>query len=106
MNVWPEFQRDLEMYRDVVLSIKRNLRLYEECIESLIHQIGSADFDNAQPLFDELFRMQSELATMLYKYEYEPGKRIQDFIYHLDRDDFYSRKYWHEKFSDGLAWPE
>ena len=28
MDIWPEFQRDLEMYRDVVLSIKRNLRLY------------------------------------------------------------------------------
>ena len=40
--------------------------------------------------------MQSELATMLYKYEYKPGKRIQDLIYHLDRDDFYSRKYWHK----------
>ncbi|WP_309472893.1 hypothetical protein [Escherichia coli] len=63
-------------------------------------------FHNAQPLFDELFRMQSELATMLYKYEYKPGKRIQDLIYHLDRDDLYSRKYWHKKFSDGLAWPE
>ena len=106
MDIWPEFQRDLEIYRDAVLSIKRSIRLYEESIESLIHQIGCADFDNAQPLFDELFGMQSELATMLYKYEYEPEKKVRDLIYHLDRDDFYARKYWHEKFSDGLAWPE
>ena len=34
MDIWPEFQRDLEMYRDVVLSIKRNLR----CIEMLFYQ--------------------------------------------------------------------
>ncbi|MGS4823328.1 hypothetical protein ACN4GA_30850 [Raoultella terrigena] len=106
MDIWPDFQQELERYRDAVLSIKRSIRLYEECIESLIHQIGSVDFDSAQSLFDELFGMQSELATMLYKYEYEPEQRIRDLIYHLDRDDFYSRKYWHEKFSAGLAWPE
>ncbi len=106
MNIWSEFQRDLEKYRDAVLSIKRTIRLYEERIESLIFRIGCTDFDNAQALFDELFGMQSELATMLYKYEYEPEKKIRDLIYHLDRDDFYSRKYWYEKFSAGMTWPE
>jgi hypothetical protein len=106
MDNWPELQRDLEKYRDAVLSIKRYIRLYEERIASLIHLIGCCDFESAQSLFDELFGMQSELATMLYKYEYEPEKRIRDLIYQLDRDDLYSRKYWYEKFSDGLTWPE
>ncbi|EAA9301096.1 hypothetical protein BHZ80_15310 [Salmonella enterica] len=106
MNIWPEFQRDLERYKDTVLSIKRNIRSYEECIESLIHQIGCSDFESSKALFDELFNIQSELTTMLYKYEYEPEKRIRDLIYLLNRDDFYSRMYWYEKFSDGMKWPE
>lgn len=106
MNIWPEFQRDLERYKDTVLSIKRNIRSYEECIESLIHQIVCSDFESSKALFDELFNIQSELTTMLYKYEYEPEKRIRDLIYHLNRDDFYSRMYWYEKFSDGMKWPE
>ncbi|HHH7552627.1 TPA: hypothetical protein ACP2DR_004673 [Escherichia coli] len=106
MNTLPKFQRDLERYRDTVLSIKHNIRLYEESIESLIRQIGCSDFENAKSLFDKLFDIRSELATMLYKYEYEPEKRIRDLIYNLDRNDFYSRMYWYEKFIDGFTWPE
>ena len=51
MDNWPELQRDLEKYRDAVLSIKRYIRLYEERIASLIHQIGCSDFESAQSLF-------------------------------------------------------
>lgn len=29
VNIWTEYQRDLEIFRGTILSIKRNFRLYE-----------------------------------------------------------------------------
>lgn len=106
MDIWPVLKEELEKYCDAVLSIKRLVTLYEKRCEELILSIANTEFSDADVLFDELFDIQDKLATMLYKYEYVPDKKIKDFIYYLDRDDIYSRNYWFKKFKEGLCWPD
>lgn len=105
MDIWPVLKDELKKYYDVVLSIKRLVFLYEKRCEELILEISKSEFEDTNGLFDELFDIQSKLATMLYKYEYAPDEKIKDFIYYLDRDDIYSRKHWFKKFAEGQRWP-
>lgn len=106
MDVWPVLKDELEKYHDAVLSIKRLVALYEKRCEELILVISNSEFNDTEVFFNELFDIQSKLATMLYKYEYVPDDKIKDLIYYLDRDDIYSRKHWFKKFTDGQRWPD
>lgn len=106
MNIWPVLKDELEKYYDAVLSIKRLVALYEKRCEELILSIANSSFNDADIFFDELFDIQTKLATMLYKYEYIPDEKIKNLIYCLDRDDIYSRKHWFKKFTEGQRWPD
>ncbi|TKI02085.1 hypothetical protein [Martelella alba] len=105
MELWPDFEEQLKCYQNSKLLIKQYIRKYEARCTELIKNIGAKNFDNCQEDFDELFDIQQRFATMLYKYDYQPEKKITDLIYHLDRDDVFSRQFWHKKFTGGQQWP-
>lgn len=106
MDFGPILEDELERYRICTSSIRQYLMKYESLCSELILRIGSKEFDNSQSDFDELFDIQDKLATVKYKYEFQLSKRLQDFVYYMDRDDLYSRKFWHKKFQEGQLWPE
>lgn len=105
MELWPDFEEQLKCYQNSIFLIKQYIRKYEtRCVE-LINTIGNKEFDDCQEDFDELFDIQQQFSRMLYKYNYQPEKKIADFIYYLDRDDVYSRQFWYKKFKEGQQWP-
>lgn len=106
MEIWPILEDELIRYRDLSSSIRHILMKYEvECSE-LILKIKEKTFDESQELFNKLYDIQQKLSIAMYKYEFNLNEHLKDFVYHFDRDDIYSRKYWYEKFNDGLIWPE
>ncbi|MDN0125251.1 hypothetical protein [Yersinia aleksiciae] len=106
MDLWPILEDELERYRACTSSIRQYLMKYESLCSELILRISSKEFDDSQSDFDELFDIQAKLATATYKYEFQLSKRLQDFVYYMDRDDLYSRKFWYQKFQAGQTWPE
>ncbi len=106
MDLWPLLENELIQYRELMDQIKRKLMLYEtECLK-LISQINGKKFDDCQNIFDSLYSIQQEIATALYKYEFPLNESLASFVYHFDRDDVYSRKYWYKKINEGLTWPK
>jgi hypothetical protein len=107
MDIWDDLQRELERYRSSISIIRQYLKVYEEKAGILIEKISAcSSFEEAQESFDNLHEIQCRLSTINYKFEFPLGDRLQDFTYHLDRNDIYSRKYWYEEFRKGLRWPE
>lgn len=105
MDSWAILEEELVRYRDVSISIKRILDGYERECRILIQQMKGKSFDDAQIIFERLFDIQGKLATALYKYGFNLNEELNNFVYHFDRDDIYSRKYWYQKFTDGMTWP-
>ncbi|WP_387468164.1 hypothetical protein [Photorhabdus sp. RM323S] len=106
MEIWSILEDELTRYRDLSSSIRQLLMKYEvECSE-LILEIKGRSFEDSQDIFNHLYDIQKKLATTLYKYEFNLSDRLKEFVYHFDRDDIYSRKYWYQKFKNGLTWPE
>lgn len=106
MDIWPILEEELVRYRDVSSSIRKLLMGYErECL-GLISQVRNNSFESSQIFFDQLYDIQRKLSTVSYKYEFVLNDKLQDFVYHFDRDDIYSRKFWYQKFCDGMAWPQ
>jgi len=106
MDIWNDLENELERYRTSVSIIYQYLHVYEEECATLIGRIAvSSSFDEAVEYFDSLYEIQGRLSTVKYKFEFSLSARLQDFIYYLDRDDIYSRKYWYEEFKKGLKWP-
>ncbi|KAB7627709.1 hypothetical protein [Stenotrophomonas rhizophila] len=105
IEVFSEFEGELEEYRKVVGNLRRALIACELRISEIIASIGCLDYDATAAEFDELHSIQGVLATAKYKFEFPLGDRLDDFVYHMDRDDEYSRRYWHGRFVDGVSWP-
>lgn len=106
MSDWDEFKCELERYRDVSSSIHRRLRSYEKRCDVLIEEISRApSYDEASMKFDVLHEVQRELSTVRYRFEFPLSDELSDFVYHMDRDDGYSRRYWYERFRAGERWP-
>lgn len=106
MEIWPILENELTRYRDLSSSIRKILMKYEvECSE-LILKMKEKTFDESQELFNKLYDIQQKLSIAMYKYEFNLNDRLKDFVYHFDRDDIHSRRYWYEKFNDGLIWPD
>lgn len=106
MEIWPILEEELIRYRELSSSIRQILMKYEmECSE-LIKDIRGKSFEDSQNIFDKLYEIQHKLSTAKYKYEFDLSERLELFVYHFDRDDLYSRKYWYEKFNDNFTWPE
>jgi hypothetical protein len=106
MDIWNDLEKELESYRNISLIIRQYILKYKFRCEALIVEIGGVTYDDSQVKFDELFQIQQRLATVLYKYDFHLDDKIQEFVYHLERDDQYSRLFWYNKFKDGLLWPE
>ena len=104
-NIWPILEERLCNYRDSCLDIKRFLLLYKSRCDELVWSIVEcSSFDGALIFFDELYEIQNKLAIIKYKYEYPLQEDMEAFIYHFERDDVYSRKFWYEKFKKGERW--
>lgn len=107
MNIWDDLQGELERYRTSSAIIRQYLRLYEEECNILIDRIAeSYSFDDAQVIFNDLHKIQREISMIKNKFEFPLNDRLRDFVYYMDRDDSYSRKYWYEKFKKGIKWPD
>jgi len=105
MDMWPVLEEELIRYRDVSLSIKRIMGEYEEECQVLIQQVKGKSFDDVQVFFESLYDIQNKLATATYKYDFLLSDKLKEFVCHFERDDIYSRKYWYQRFKDGIAWP-
>ena len=106
MDIWSDLENELESYRVSVSIIKQYLYVYEEECGYLIERISSCScFEEAVEYIDALYEVQCKLATVKYKFEFPLNSKLQEFVYCLDRDDIYSRKYWYEEFRKGLKWP-
>lgn len=106
MDIWNELECELERYRSSHSLIQQYLDVYEKECEILIEQISEcSSFEAAQGYFESLHAVQRRLSTAKYKFSYPLGSKLESFVYHLDRDDFYSRCYWYDKFRGDIRWP-
>ncbi|MFN4160404.1 MAG: hypothetical protein ACK4FW_00225 [Stenotrophomonas sp.] len=105
MEIFLGFEGGLEEYRRVVGNLRRALVACEVRISEIIASIGCLDYDATAAGFDELHSIQGILAAAKYKFEFPLGERLDEFVYHMDRDDEYSRRYWHGRFVGGIGWP-
>lgn len=106
MDNWDDLQPELERYRSSASSIRRYLETCEVKCRDLIKNISICpSFEGAQESFDTLHDLQRRLSVVKYKFEFPIDGSLADLIYHLDRDDIYSRKYWYAKFRGGVSWP-
>ena len=107
MDIWSDLEDELERYRSSSTVIRQYLDLYEGECRDLINKISDcSSFEEAQASFDVLHEIQRNISTVNYKFEFPLSDRLRDFIYHLDRDDVYSREYWYKEFRKGKKWPE
>ncbi|WP_074866085.1 hypothetical protein [Atopomonas hussainii] len=106
MDIWSDLQDELERYRSSVSIINQYLCVYEEECGVLIEKISACtSFEEAGEYFDALHEIQRRLSIAKFKFEFPLSDRVKDFVYHLDRDDVYSRAYWYKAFRAGLKWP-
>ncbi|MFL9583796.1 hypothetical protein [Stenotrophomonas sp. AB1(2024)] len=100
-----EAEGELEEYRRAVNVLRRKFSAYEARIVEILGALSSINHEDSAPYFDELHLIQRNIAIAKYKFEFPIGSRLDDFVCHMDRDDEYSRRYWHAKFVDGVKWP-
>ena len=105
MDIWNILEEKLIKYDELNHSINLLLLSYEKRCLELISSMQNKSFADSQDIFDELYRIQELLATVLYKYKFDLSDSIREFIYHFERNDDCSRQYWYLKFKDGLTWP-
>lgn len=105
MDIWPVMQEELIRYRDLSGSIELHLLHYEKRCTEIIQKISQLSFDESQLLIDELFSIQNALAICQYKYKFPINKKLRGYVYELDQQDDFIRKYWYEKFTNGMTWP-
>lgn len=102
MEIWPQLEEDLMKYREISDLIRLQLFSYVNEINKLISEISNKDFDNTSNQFDKVFSIQSEIATVFYKYNFELPEVLDDFVRNFDRDDEYARKHWYRIFKEGF----
>lgn len=103
---WTEFEQRLITHRDVKIDISRMLFKYETQIKEYIDKIQQLIFEEAAPLFDELYEIQDYLSVAKYKYHLELKEELNWFIYHFERGDENDvREYWYSRFCNGFIWP-
>ncbi|WNH48920.1 hypothetical protein PDM28_00885 [Stenotrophomonas aracearum] len=104
-DLWYGVEHDLDEYRRVSGNIRRALMFCESRAAELIKEIGLSSYEGAGLKFDELRSLLENLSAAKYKFDFPLGDRLEGLVYHMDRDDEYSRRFWHGKFSEGLEWP-
>lgn len=104
-DIWCGVEQDLGEYSRVSGNVRRALITCEVRAAELIKDIGCADYESIGPHFDELRSLLGTLCIAKYKFDFPLGDRLDCLVYHMDRDDEFSRRFWHGKFVEGLEWP-
>ncbi|MDA3877675.1 MAG: hypothetical protein PF483_11380 [Halothiobacillus sp.] len=99
---------NIELFDRASTGIRQCLPIYEKRCSELIVEIGKCDsVSDAERNFDSLFEIQGRLATLLFKYQFDIGPKLETLTREFDRlYDPYIRKYWFSKFKEGAGWPE
>jgi len=102
MQDWPQLEEDLIKYRDISGLIRIQLLSYVSKINKLISRIADSDFKDVSGEFDDLYLIQNQIATALYKYNFELPEVLENFVRDFDRDDEFAREHWYRRFKDGF----
>ncbi|KCV83031.1 hypothetical protein ATO10_05457 [Actibacterium atlanticum] len=88
--------------------IQQCLFAYENRCKVLILEIGQKhSYGESDVKFDELLAIQTTLSKLLFGAGVQIGKKLEALVREFDRlDDPDVRRYWFDKFQDGLTWPE
>ncbi len=99
---------NIELLDRASTGIRQCLPTYEKRCSKLIAEIGQCgSVSDAEQNFDSLFEIQGRLATLLFKYRFDIGPRLETLTREFDRlYDPYIREYWFGKFKEGTRWPE
>ncbi|KXV56405.1 hypothetical protein ACLEIY_01260 [Acetobacter tropicalis] len=99
---------NIELFDRASTAIRQCLQAYEKKCSELIAEIATFDsVSAAEHNFDSLFDIQGQLATLLFKYRFDIGPKLETLTREFDRlYDPYIRNYWFEKFKGGVRWPE
>lgn len=99
---------NIELLDRASMGIRQCLPTYEKRCSELIAEIGKCDsVSDAEQNFDSLFEIQGRLATLLFKYRFDIGPKLETLTREFDRlYDPYIREYWFDKFKGGARWPE
>lgn len=89
-------------------AIRQCLTIYEKRCSELIADIGKcSSVSEAEQNFESLLEIQGRLATLLFRYRFNIGTRLETLTREFDRlHDPYIREYWFGKFKDGANWPD
>ncbi|MDO5648759.1 hypothetical protein [Paracoccus sp. (in: a-proteobacteria)] len=99
---------NIELLDRTSTGIRQCLPAYEKRCSELIAEIGRcASALDADQSFEYLFEIQGKLATLLFKYQFDIGPKLEALTREFDRlHDQYIREYWFRKFKEGVRWPE
>ena len=102
MQDWTQLEQDLIKYSEVSGAIRIQLFSYINKINELIDKISDCSFEDSSDQFNSLYMIQNQIATALYKYNFELPEVLEDFVRSFDRDDEFAREHWYRKFKDGF----
>lgn len=99
---------NIELLDRASTGIRQCLPTYEKRCSELIAEISKcSSVSDAEQSFDALLEIQGRLATLLFKYRFDIGTKLETLTREFDRiDDPYLREYWFGKFKEGARWPE
>lgn len=99
---------NIERFDQATTGIRQCLPVYEKKCAELIAEISRCgSVSDADKNFDFLFEIQGRLATLLFKYRFDIGPKLDTLTREFDRlHDPYIRKYWFDKFKGGASWPD
>jgi hypothetical protein len=99
---------NIELLDRASTGIRQCLPAYEKRCSELIVEIGKCvSVSDAEQNFESLFEIQGRLATLLFKYRFDIGPKLEALTREFDRlHDPYIREYWFGKFKEGASWPE
>lgn len=99
---------NIELLERASTGIRQCLLIYEKKCSELIIEIGMCgSVLDAEQSFDSLFEIQGRLTTLLFRYRFDIGPKLETLTREFDRlHDPYIRAYWFGKFKQGTRWPD
>ncbi|MGY4751939.1 hypothetical protein ACVNHC_18940 [Pannonibacter sp. Q-1] len=98
---------NIELLDRALMGIRQCLPVYEKRCSELIFEISKCvSMSDAEQNFESLLEIQGRLATLLFKYRFDIGPKLEVLTREFDRlHDPYIREYWFGKFKEGASWP-
>lgn len=99
---------NIELLDRASTGIRQCLPAYEKRCSELIVEIGKCvSMSDAERYFESLFEIQGRLASLLFRYRFDIGPKLESLTREFDRlHDPYIREYWFGKFKEGVRWPK